>query len=166
MKLIHHSREPFEFDPEHVYGHHDIARAVGKPRGLWLSDEDTDWGWRAWCESEEFNLGGLAYETEFTLAPGANVLVLSTLLDLVAFTGEYGAPLMPDAPTSISKVIDWNRVAAAYDGIIITPYVGEARWNFDLFWYYGWDVASGCIWNLKALVPGATALTDVRIEAP
>ena len=43
-------------------------------------------------------------------------------------------------------MIDWKKVASKYDGIEIVPYQPKARMN--LLWYYGWDIASGCIWNL------------------
>jgi hypothetical protein len=152
MRLIHHSAEPFVFDPNHVYDKHEIAAAVGKPRGLWVSDETGDDGWRSWCESEEFNLAGLDHETEFVLAPGHNVLVIESPEALSAFDQEYNVGLHDRSPFTILG-IDWNRVAEDYDGIIITPYQWEHR--FGLMWYYGWDCASGCIWNLHALALAA-----------
>ena len=35
-----------------------------------------------------------------------------------------------------------------YDGIEINPYIGKAHLDNKTLWYYSWDVASGCIWNL------------------
>lgn len=40
-------------------------------------------------------------------------------------------------------------VAKDYDGIEIAPYQESLR--YDLEWYYGWDVASGCIWNFEGI---------------
>ena len=54
--------------------------------------------------------------------------------------------------------IDWNRVAKKYQGIIITPYIWERRLTTTCTWYYGWDVASGCIWDNKAI----KEITDAR----
>ncbi|QBI98814.1 hypothetical protein SEA_BOBBY_184 [Mycobacterium phage Bobby] len=45
--------------------------------------------------------------------------------------------------------IDWGKVAADYGGIIIAPYQWSRR--MDPHWYYTWDCASGCIWNLEAI---------------
>ena len=45
--------------------------------------------------------------------------------------------------------IDYKRVGAAYAGIEISPYLYERR--YDSMHYYGWDVASGCIWNEIAI---------------
>ena len=158
MRLIHHSPEPFEFDPEYVYTHHEIAYSVGKPRGLWLSDEATDWGWRAWCEAESFRPDALDYETEFTLTPEANVLIITTEDEFKAFGAEWRREPDPDKPWhDYLTGIDWPKVAERYDGIIITPYRSESRFDFENFWYAGWDCASGCIWNLRAIAPKSDA---------
>jgi hypothetical protein len=45
--------------------------------------------------------------------------------------------------------INWPKVAQDYSGIEICPYQWKFRLNY--MWYYGWDVASGCIWNQNAL---------------
>ncbi len=45
--------------------------------------------------------------------------------------------------------IDWIKVSEIYDGIEIYPYLYEGRRKHN--WYYGWDVASGCIWNTEKL---------------
>jgi hypothetical protein len=148
MRLIHHSAEPFEFDREYTYDKQHLTSAVGKPHGLWLSDESGDDGWRSWCEGEEFHLAGLDHETEFVLAPGHNVLVIETAEALSAFDREF----KPDVP-GVSSImgLDWDKVRARYDGIIISPY--QYAFRFGLMWYYGWDCASGCIWNLSAIEP-------------
>lgn len=33
----------------------------------------------------------------------------------------------------------------------ITPYCWPARMDPDLIWYYGWDCASGCIWDASTI---------------
>ncbi|WQY99783.1 hypothetical protein [Microbacterium phage MO526] len=152
MILSHYSPAPWTFDPERTYDQAEFGN--GKPRGLWLSD-DSDHGWKAWCESEEWNLGGLENVTTFTLAPGADVLHLASLAEIRAFTAEYaGHPAyLEKAPDLARRYIDWPRVAAEHDGILITPYQWGARLDRDTFWYYGWDCASGCFWNLRAVTP-------------
>jgi hypothetical protein len=47
--------------------------------------------------------------------------------------------------------IDWSKVAAKHQGIIIAPYCYARRLTYHTAWYYGWDCASGCIWDLKAI---------------
>ena len=48
-----------------------------------------------------------------------------------------------------NRCIAWEKVAAKYDGLIITPYIWQRR--MELNWYYTWDCASGCIWNVRAI---------------
>ena len=46
--------------------------------------------------------------------------------------------------------------------MFITPYQWELR--FELDWYYGWDVASGCVWNLS-VIESMEPVTRPAIEA-
>lgn len=143
--LTHYTAEPFTLDRTRTYTQGSTPN--GKPLGLWLSD-DTDLGWAEWCRSEEFHLHGLEHRTQFTIADDANILHLSTVAEIAAFTDEWGTddPYVPDLRW---RRIDWVSVAERYDGILITPYQWEARYEF--MWYSGWDVASGCFWNLDAI---------------
>jgi hypothetical protein len=150
LTLTHHSPEPLVFDPERTYDQAEM-RGWGKPRGLWLSD-DSDHGWKAWCEAEEWNLGGLDHSAQFRLTPDANVLHIRTPAELKAFSDEYSVEAYPGSGT-LNMVPNWHRVAAEFDGILITPYQWESRYDFDVFWYAGWDCASGCFWNLRAIEP-------------
>jgi hypothetical protein len=155
VRLVKFSADPLVFDPTWDYDNrHEIAAAVGKPRGMWLSDED-DWGWKAWCESEEFHPAGLAHATEFSLTDQANVLHISTDAEFEAFGNEYRIPAFPSIPGLSLQAIDWARLRSEYDGIIISPYRYDRRYDFLNFWYAGWDVASACIWNLSAIEPVA-----------
>jgi hypothetical protein len=69
----------------------------------------------------------------------SNILVLDTPKKILEFGREY----------RIGESIDWPRLAKTHDGIEISPYQWSLRLN--LLWYYGWDVASGCIWNTEKL---------------
>jgi hypothetical protein len=118
--------------------------AGAKPRGFWVSVGSA---WAEWCHAESFGLTRLAIVHRVVLAPDADILRLSTTRDLDWFTEEYeggrdGLPHRRD-------YIDWARVADEYDGIIIAPYNWDRRMRLN--WYYGWDVASGCLWNASAV---------------
>jgi hypothetical protein len=65
---------------------------------------------------------------------------------MLAFDAEYRFP-HPDLGRM--SYIDWPRVAERFDGVIIAPYQWKHR--LELMWYYGWDCASGCIWNARAV---------------
>ena len=51
-------------------------------------------------------------------------------------------------------IIDWHAVAQAYAGIEIAPYCWSLRFEYEFLWYYGWDCASGCVWELSAVRVG------------
>jgi len=122
-----------------------------KPRGLWLSAQGDD-DWPSWCVSEKFRLQDLAHAWRVELAPEAAVLCVSTVEELDAFTDAFG---YDDALFSSAhwraRGIDWPRVAESYRGIVIAPYRWERRLTQESLWYYGWDCASGCVWDPVAI---------------
>lgn len=119
-----------------------------KPRGLWVSVEGED-GWREWCISERFGLERLTHPHEVVLASNAKVLRLNGADEIDALTARYGCAPMDYLPDVVG--INWVRVAADYQGIIIAPYVWSRRLHEGSNWYYGWDCASGCIWDAAAV---------------
>lgn len=152
MRLLHYTTDPLTAirSVEQVYD----APRYDKPNGLWLSVEGPD-DWREWCKSEEFGDPDAQRCYEIVIAPDANLCRLSGPNLLRAFTAEYGMdPYMgPMAGhTQFARLaIDWPRVAEKYAGIIIAPYIWECRMSDDTRWYYGWDCASGCIWDASAV---------------
>lgn len=141
MRLTHHAKHAFEFDAtrKYVQSAHDF-----KPRGLWLS---VDGDWRRWCEGEDFNLDGFAYQLEVAFASDAHILHLKNVGDIDLFTKVYD-----HFGGSSLRSINWPRLAREYDGIMIAPYQWERRLDPKTSWYYLWDCASACVWNLSALI--------------
>lgn len=121
-----------------------------KPNGLWIS---AGMEWFDWCVDNEFMHDRMGYATMVHLAPDAKLIRLSTGGALTKFSDEYEVELFPDQKLAFGSLkfggIDWPRVAETYDGILIEPYQYSRRMN--LMWYYSWDVASGCIWNARAI---------------
>lgn len=120
-----------------------------KPFGLWYSVEGTGEGWSDWCRAEEF------CDTDAQVAHAialdmSRVLVIDNGIDLRAFEREYHRP-HPVTTGLVSWIyhIDWALVAARYGGIEIAPYQWQHRHN--AMWYYGWDCASGCVWDIDAI---------------
>ena len=150
LRLVHFSAKPFAFDPKRQYrgSNHPF-----KPHGLWLSDE-TEKGWRAWCEAEQFELGRLTYSTEFE-CDLSRWLVLRNYSQIEEFTEEYTVD-------NTLKDIDWYLVKENFSGILITPYVWSARMKF--LWYYGWDCASGCVWDLKTIKPVTASCSRPSVD--
>lgn len=145
MKLIHFSATPvtevYAKDPDSRYRR-------DKPAGLWVSDEDAEDSWSTWCRSEEFRLDGLKIAHAVTLADDARILYLRGAADIDEFTRRYAIESDPIAWKIYG--IDWAAVGREYQGIVITPYVWSRRLDGP-GWYYGWDCASGCIWDPAAI---------------
>lgn len=142
MRLIHFSATPMvEIWPVPQLAHPDM-----KPKGLWLSDEDA-FGWREWCTGERFGLDRLAFAHEIALAENANILRISDPDGIDELT------LRLRAPDSLADGyrLKWAELAEEYHGILITPYIWERRLSMRCGWYYGWDCASGCIWDPEAI---------------
>lgn len=118
-----------------------------KPNGFWLSDEtDSECGWKSWCQGEHFNIEGLKHQKLFSLDLG-DCLTLQTYKDISAFGVKYKTKPYPNIVADMW--LDWASVAKFHKGLLITPYCWSARLKF--MWYYGWDCASACIWDLTCL---------------
>lgn len=156
MILSHFSEKPFQFDSKRTYEQVQLGVNTSinppnsnsmKPRGLWLSDE-SDYGWKKWCESEEFRIHALEHEAAFKVDV-SDVLVLNTDKKIKQFKKEYSIPIHPNI--SFVTVCSWYNLPHLYKGIVITPYSWRLRLEPGYLWYYGWDCASGCIWDLSCL---------------
>jgi hypothetical protein len=145
LQLSHWSEEP-ELVPRSVEQklHVDGYRSeFDKPCGLWVSVDGED-GWEAWCTSENF--GGLhTYRYRVRLTKGSNVLHIDNELGVRVFREKYGRQ---SDRSYCSMYIAWEDVARDYQGLIIAPYQWPCR--MDERWYYGWDCASGCLWDAAA----------------
>lgn len=132
-----------------------------KPAGLWLSvDGDDDW--KTWCESERYDgFGKRAYAV--TLKPDANILYLSTAGEIIAFTKKYGSKHDLDGEFNwAGHWINWQRVSEEYQGVIIAPYCWLLRLEREVNWYYGWDCASGYVWDAAAIESVALKYVEIR----
>lgn len=141
MKLSHFTEKPFTFNPKQKYVNELFWI---KPSGLWLSDE-SEYGWKQWCTNEQWGLDGLKHETKFQ-SDTKNWLILDTNEKLIEFTKQYSTKILPII------TIEWDKVTKEYGGIIITPYQRSLRLRSEVSsWYYGWDCASACVWDLSSL---------------
>ena len=147
MKLSHYSRNKVQ----KVYSvdqDTDICSTYYcKPKGFWVS-VDGEWDWPSWCKAEGYALGGFKWQHVVTLKPEANILRISTAKGIDDFTREYTAD---STFYPVAKGMNWPKLATQYQGIIISPYIGERRNTFGANWYYVWDCASGCIWDANAI---------------
>lgn len=108
-----------------------------KPNGLWYAIGSE---WIDWVRGEMPHWEG---ENAFVVdIDESKILKIDTFEKLLAFDKEYGLKVMKGLKLT---GINWSEVAKRYGGIEIAPYIYKGR--FEINWYYGWDVASGCIWG-------------------
>lgn len=147
LDVRHHPRaEDFVFDPSRAYTQKE--RNSFKPHGFWVSVDDD---WRRWCESDGMEEWIEHPEIHFSLETEP-CLWLKTVEDLDRFTEEYAEP--------DGYYVDWRTVSMRYAGIIIAPYQWQRRLSLTVNWYYPWDCASACVWDLSVI-----ALQTIRAEA-
>lgn len=140
-----HSIDPFErgkfYDQSKMRWH-------AKPYGFWVSVGE---GWKEWCEDADFCLSSLSYKYEVILFENANILHLKSAEEILEFSKKYHKSTRDWDIKSDTYQLDWDKVRQEYQGIIISPYQYYCRLNMDCNWYYGWDCASGCIWDLSCI---------------
>lgn len=144
--LVHYHSDTFELD--RTWDYCAGRQRTDKPTGLWVSVAGSD-DWESWCRSEDYGVEHLAAPHVVTLADSAKILRIESAAALLQFDSEYGLPSR-HGTYSYRFDVDWPRLYGEYDGIIIAPYQWSQRYEGPQ-WYYGWDCASGCIWNLNAI---------------
>lgn len=112
-----------------------------KPFGLWYGIGTS---WIDWVKDE---MPDWDYDNVFEIViDESKILKISKFNELIEFTNEY----IDNNEMLSNYFINWNKLSKKYSGIEISPYIWEGRMKF--IWYYGWDVASGCIWKKDAII--------------
>jgi hypothetical protein len=120
--------------------------------GLWASPIDSKWGWKDWCESEEWATDTLKKSFTFTIAPTAKIYVIDNGKDLLSVS-TYQSEYIP----SFSRTINFTQlIQDGYDGIFVT--VNAIRAFRDAGpsgaeGLYTWDCESICIFNKEVIIP-------------
>jgi hypothetical protein len=109
-------------------------RVSFKPKGLWY---DCDKAWTWWVGHNMPQWGrGMNYIYLVKINKG-RMFNINSESELLKFHERFS--------TDDGEMVDWTAVAKHADGIEICPYQHSQRMSLD--WYYGWDLASGCVWN-------------------
>lgn len=145
LSLTHYSDSP-TLEPLAVL---QLTQPAMKPRGLWVSVDGED-DWPAWCRSEQFRDTDAQHRFRVRLADDARILHLTDDAAIAQLSEDFGMDHLRGLWRKCGMAhklhgplyIDWQ-------GIIIAPYQWTSRRNVS--WYYGWDCASGCIWDAAAI---------------
>jgi hypothetical protein len=137
--FLHYSDTKIDFDPNWSY--RGCVTDFSKPPGFWFTDTTkNNWSW--WCKTEQYPLGSIEHQVQ--LKPKTKLLTITSKQSLLEFNEQYKKQILDRV-----YGINWQQVIDEYDGIYISPYIWSLR--LDLLWYYGWDCASGVIWNLNMI---------------
>lgn len=109
-----------------------------KPIGLWYATNNE---WKEFCN--ELGETNNSFTYKVIIPDDFKLLVIDTLDKLLEFNEKFGF----DERGFGMIMIDWEKVSKEYDGIEISPYQYNKVNGLNFSWYYGWDVASGCLWN-------------------
>jgi len=139
MQLIHYGSDIY--DPnlfEEISDEPFRNKAKG---GLWTSPVDANYGWKEWCEAEDFRTIDKSFKVEFS----GELLVINALSDLDE---------LPWIESSGIHFITFQAICAggfAYDAIYLTE-KGEAETRYSSpLSLYGWDCECVFILNPKSV---------------
>lgn len=154
MRLIHYSPRSISELQTREYDQNEVEFHC-KPNGLWISVEGSD-DWKEWCKAEEFRLDCLRFSYEVILKEEANILYLNTKEEIFSFSKQYAYRSRARKSgefydTEDTHELNWFEIKKKYQGIVVAPYQWDCRLELGSSWYYTWDCASGCIWDLTCV---------------
>lgn len=111
-------------------------RTLPKPfGGLWASRVNAKWGWKDWCESEEFRECNKNNSFSFVISDVAKILQINSVKDI------ENLPLISKNSSWIC--LDFEELSRDYDAIEVNISEDEMLyWNL-----YGWDCDSILVMN-------------------
>jgi hypothetical protein len=175
LTLLHYSKESQIKLCNNFYSKYkEYAEKTGdyfKPIGFWVSVQGED-DWLEYCKSCSFRMECCQFVHSVKLQPDSNILFLDTEQKIIDFSFKYCGEnnhvfrLSDDPEHKYIHKIDWFRVMNEYDGMIIAPYQWSLRLHVNTSWYYSWDCASGCIWNLDCIKYLDLISTNQTAECP
>ena len=125
-------------------------------KGLWASPVNAEWGWKDWCEAEDFRMDTFSESFRFRIDKKAKILRVRCEEDILPFvifdTDETINRFrgMLGCKTEISDELDLERLYRMFDGI-------ELFLSNDYSMHNGifnsWDVDSIVVWNPNVILP-------------
>lgn len=122
---------------------------TSKPKGLWY---EVNADWRRWCRDEMPEWIADRHLHRIVLGD-ERMLELRGVAQMDRFVSEFHVSEFVSGrwfTGDMDRGIEWARVAERWDGIEIAPYIWRRRLDGPM-WYYGWDCASGVIWQPRGV---------------
>lgn len=157
IEFIHYGSD--RFDPRLMM---DQSRTnmtcINKPNaGLWASPVNSDWGWKDWCESEEFYKSDFSKYFVFRLKNNAKILTIRSLKDwdkvLNKVFKDHHINILENPFFNIDineRDMIWRYICKKYDAILVimNDNYGEMHMNFE---FNSWDCDSIVVFNSEVV---------------
>lgn len=138
MHLIHYGNYDFDDQKFEEVKNREWMKPKG---GLWTSPITSKWGWKDWCNAENFRECNISNSFEVKLNENAKILIINSCYDL-------------DKILKISfkldligrKILDYEKLAQQYDAIHLTEN-GQRKTRYSINNLYGWDCETVFIMN-------------------
>jgi hypothetical protein len=140
LELIHYGHDKFDITKFDKIENTNWIKPKG---GLWASPINSKWGWKDWCESENY----CDLSCYFIFNYSGNILVINSKnsLNKLPFYN-------PDISYKFIFAIDFEKLSKEYDAILLTEQ-GQKETHFSLPKNLcGWDCESICIFNPKGII--------------
>ncbi len=139
MKLIHYGCDrflPSMMNPVKNGGW--VKPASG---GLWTSPVYSDYGWKDWCETEEFSGFAIGNYFILSLKPEAKILKIDSEKDLNKWVS------LPILERAIDSLLDYEELSKHFDCIWLTiKGQNDTRFSHPAS-LYGWDCETVLLFN-------------------
>ena len=150
MIFIHYGAS--QYNPDKFKPIKNRLLATKPEGGLWASPLGAEYGWKEWCEGNEFHIERLENSFQFTLAENANVLIIRSanqLHDLPKIKQEFDMGI-------ISRVcLDFEKLARDGVDAVLVEISGDKADDLTmdgLHWkLHNWDCDSIIILNKEAI---------------
>ena len=147
-----------QYDPEKFKAIKNRPLFAKPEGGLWGSPENAPYGWKQWCEDQDFHTDRLEKYFRFTLAPHANILQINNSGDLTALPKAEPLEINGiELPVSVMPwmLLDFEKlVADGVDGIQVNMSKDTATsYNDSLYRaLYCWDCDSILIMSKEVII--------------
>ena len=136
-KYIHYGSTKFEPETFNPIQNRLFVKPTG---GFWASPIETEWGWKDWCEAENYEECEKENSFTFTLSENANVLYLNNVEDLDSLPKFLNNSIMGIVYLDFEKILE-----SGYDAIEIHLEAFSLEGLYGKL--YGWDCDSILIMN-------------------
>lgn len=118
-------------------------------KGLWASPLDADYGWKDWCQGEDFRLETLDASFKFVIKDSANILHVHSEKDILPYVIPCEYRFCITETSSLDK-LDQELLYSKFDGIELHLSDNYSMHNGI---FNTWDCDSICVWNPDVIIP-------------